>query len=56
VPWLGLQVILVLILIFWPGMVTMWLDHGPKVDPNSIQIEVPTLDDFSAPPDLNQTQ
>jgi tripartite ATP-independent transporter DctM subunit len=49
-PWLGLQIILVLILIFWPGMVTMWLDHGPVVDPNSIQIELPNLEDFSAPP------
>jgi tripartite ATP-independent transporter DctM subunit len=49
VPWLGLQVILVLILIFWPGMVTMWLDHGPVVDPNSVKIEMPTLEDFSVP-------
>ncbi|HKP25800.1 MAG TPA: TRAP transporter large permease subunit [Dongiaceae bacterium] len=49
-PWLGLQVILVAILIFWPEMVTMWLDHGPTVDPNSVIIELPTLDDFAAPP------
>ncbi len=48
-PWLGLQVILVLILIFWPGMVTMWLDHGPAVDPNSVKIEMPVLEDFSVP-------
>jgi tripartite ATP-independent transporter DctM subunit len=48
-PWLGLQIILVAILIFWPGMVTYWLDAGPTVDPNSIQIEIPNLDDFSAP-------
>ncbi|MBA4095653.1 MAG: C4-dicarboxylate ABC transporter [Rhodospirillum sp.] len=49
-PWLGLQVILVAVLIFWPEMVTYWLDAGPTVDPNSIQIEMPNLDDFSAPP------
>jgi tripartite ATP-independent transporter DctM subunit len=50
IPWLGLQIILVAILIFWPEMVTMWLDTGPAVDPNSIQIEIPNLEDFSAPP------
>ena len=49
-PWLGLQIILVAVLIFWPEMVTYWLDTGPTVDPNSIQIDMPNLDDFSAPP------
>ena len=42
-PWLGLQIILVAVLIFWPEMVTYWLDGGPEVDPNSIQIEMPNL-------------
>jgi tripartite ATP-independent transporter DctM subunit len=50
IPWLFLQVILVAILIFWPELVTMWIDHGPTVDPNSVIIELPTLEDFSAPP------
>jgi len=27
--------------IFWPQSVTYWLDKGPKIDPNSIKIEVP---------------
>jgi tripartite ATP-independent transporter DctM subunit len=49
-PWLGLQIILVAVLIFWPELVTMWLDTGPTVDPNSIKIEMPNLEDFSAPP------
>ena len=40
-PWVGMQLILVAIVIFWPESVTYWLDHGPKVDPNSIKIEVP---------------
>jgi tripartite ATP-independent transporter DctM subunit len=48
-PWLGLQIILVAILIFWPEMVTYWLDAGPTVDPNTIHIDMPNLDDFSAP-------
>jgi hypothetical protein len=33
IAWLFLQLILVVILIFWPGSVTYWLDKGPKVDP-----------------------
>jgi tripartite ATP-independent transporter DctM subunit len=49
VPWLLLQVVLVLILILWPGLVTMWLDHGPAIDPNSVIIEMPVLEDFSVP-------
>jgi tripartite ATP-independent transporter DctM subunit len=48
-PWLGLQIILVAVLIFWPEMVTYWLDSGPTVDPNTIHIDMPNLDDFSAP-------
>ena len=48
-PWLGLQIILVAVLIFWPEMVTYWLDAGPTVDPNTIHIDMPNLDDFSAP-------
>src|SRR4030095_888595 len=49
-PWLGLQIILVAILILWPDMVTVWLEQGPLSAPNSTQIEMPNLDDFSAPP------
>lgn len=40
-PWVVMQIILVAIVIFWPQSVTYWLDKGPKVDPNSIKIEVP---------------
>ena len=29
IPWVFLQVILVAIVIFWPGSVTYWLDRGP---------------------------
>jgi tripartite ATP-independent transporter DctM subunit len=41
IPWLFLQLILVVILIFWPGSVTYWLDKGPKVDPSTIEIKIP---------------
>ena len=48
VPWVFMQVILVIIVIVWPGSVTYWLDKGPKVDPNTIRIEVP-INDTLAP-------
>jgi tripartite ATP-independent transporter DctM subunit len=46
IPWVFLQVILVIILIFWPASVTYWLDKAPTVDPSTIdiRIEPPTLD------------
>ncbi|MGV3550130.1 TRAP transporter large permease [Rhizobium sp.] len=48
-PWVGLQLILVAIVIFWPESVTYWLDSGPKVDPSTIDIKIdlPTLGDSS---------
>jgi tripartite ATP-independent transporter DctM subunit len=49
IPWLGMQLLLVAIIIFWPESVTMWLDHGPKVDPNSIKIEIPGFSGGSGP-------
>ncbi|MBE9604842.1 TRAP transporter large permease subunit [Acetobacteraceae bacterium H6797] len=44
IPWVGLQLILVAIVIFWPESVTYWLDKGTGVDPNSVRIEVPMPD------------
>ena len=46
-PWVGLQLIVVAIVMFWPESVTYWLDNGPKVDPSSIDIKIdlPTLGD-----------
>ena len=49
VPWLLLQVILVVILIFWPGSVTYWLDKGPTVDPSQIHIDIPPPDELEPP-------
>jgi TRAP-type mannitol/chloroaromatic compound transport system permease large subunit len=45
IPWVVLQVILVVILIFWPQSVTYWIDRGANVDPAKINLELP-------PPDL----
>ena len=44
IPWLFLQVILVAILIFWPGSVTYWLGKKPTVDPSTIKLELPQMD------------
>jgi tripartite ATP-independent transporter DctM subunit len=44
-PWVGMQLVLVAIVIFWPSSVTYWLDSGPKIDPSTIDIKIdlPTL-------------
>jgi tripartite ATP-independent transporter DctM subunit len=48
VPWVVLQVILVVILIFWPQSVTYWIDRRPVVDPAKINIDLPP--DLPPPP------
>jgi hypothetical protein len=45
IPWVFLQLLLVAILIFWPGMVTMWLDKEVAVDLDKVKIEVQSDDD-----------
>ncbi|MBK1658114.1 TRAP transporter large permease subunit [Paracraurococcus ruber] len=52
VPWVGLQLILVAIVIFWPESVTYWIDKGTGVDPSTVKIEVPLPDlpEDDAPP------
>jgi len=44
IPWVFLQIVLVVIVIFWPGSVTYWLDKGTGVDPASVDLNVPTID------------
>ena len=41
IPWLFMQLLLVVIVIFWPGLVTGMLDQGPKVDVSTMQIQIP---------------
>ena len=48
IPWVVMQLLLVAILIFWPGLVTMWLDKPIEVDLDSIRIDLPT-EDYEAP-------
>jgi tripartite ATP-independent transporter DctM subunit len=43
-PWVGLQLVLVLILIFWPGSVTHWISKPVSVDPNKqFELQQPDL-------------
>jgi tripartite ATP-independent transporter DctM subunit len=53
IPWVGTQVILVAIVILWPGSVTYWIDKGAVVDPSKVNIEV-QLPDIPPPPDLGE--
>jgi tripartite ATP-independent transporter DctM subunit len=50
IPWVGLQLILVAVVIFWPQSVTYWLDRGTGVDPSTVRIEVPMPDEEEAAP------
>ena len=54
IPWVILQLMLVVIVIFVPQSVLMFLDKAPKVDLDQVQIELP--DDPSANADLNTEQ
>jgi tripartite ATP-independent transporter DctM subunit len=50
IPWVVLQVILVVIVIFWPGSVTYWLSRATGVDPSKVNIEIQQPD---LPPPLD---
>lgn len=43
IPWVIMQIILVIIVIWWPASVTYWLDKGPKIDPNKVEIKIDSL-------------
>jgi tripartite ATP-independent transporter DctM subunit len=55
IPWVVMQLILVAILIFYPGMVTMWLDKEQKYDLDKIKIEIPSDDPMDKEPALPPT-
>jgi TRAP-type mannitol/chloroaromatic compound transport system permease large subunit len=52
VPFVAMQLVMVAIVIAFPGLVLGSLDSGPKVDPTKIQIEVPQ----AAPAEIPQIQ
>ena len=49
IPWVLLQLLLVAILIFWPGMVTMWLDKAPGDRPRTRSGSRCRPQDYGAP-------
>ena len=42
-PWVAMQVILVVVVIYWPGAVTYWIDTA-KVDTSNVKIEIPQIE------------
>jgi tripartite ATP-independent transporter DctM subunit len=54
IPWVALQVILVVILIFWPQSVTYWIDRAAKIDSSKFNFEQ-ALPDLPPPLDFEPT-
>ncbi len=54
IPWVVLQVVLVGILIAFPGVVTSLIDRPGSFDPKGIEIDIPATGgaDLSAPPEI----
>src|SRR4029077_14352508 len=50
IPWVVLQLIMVGIVIAWPGLVTAFLDKASTVDPSKVQIVVPDEDKGTSGP------
>ncbi|ADH89907.1 TRAP dicarboxylate transporter, DctM subunit [Ancylobacter novellus DSM 506] len=44
IPWLAMQLILVVVVIMWPEAVTYWVSAGPTVDPSTIELNIPQID------------
>ncbi|HXP73012.1 MAG TPA: TRAP transporter large permease subunit [Stellaceae bacterium] len=40
IPFVGIQLIMVALVIAFPSLVLVALDHGPKVDPSKVQIQI----------------
>jgi len=57
VPFVGIQVLMVLLVIFFPAMVMHYKGSQSTMDPNKVKIELPQVDlpppiDFNQPPDI----
>jgi TRAP-type mannitol/chloroaromatic compound transport system permease large subunit len=42
-PWVAMQIILVIIVIGWPGLVTYWIDNT-VVDTTNVKIDIPQIE------------
>ncbi|HEX2334923.1 MAG TPA: TRAP transporter large permease subunit, partial [Hyphomicrobiaceae bacterium] len=43
IPWVGLQLVVVAIVIFWPGSVTYWVGSAQKSDPAAVERKLEEL-------------
>ena len=50
VPWVLLQLTLVAILIFWPGLVTDFVARHPVTEPANIEIQIPAVETWEDKP------
>ena len=50
IPWVGLQLLMALIVIFWPTLVTAWLEEKKVIDVDKVRVEIPA-DPYSTPTD-----
>ncbi|MBN9061763.1 MAG: C4-dicarboxylate ABC transporter [Rhizobiales bacterium 65-9] len=59
IPWIGTQIILVAIMIIWPGLVTYWIEKPVVSDPAAIERQLQNLtprDDSPGIPQIDVTQ
>jgi tripartite ATP-independent transporter DctM subunit len=56
IPWVLLQIVMVVIVIFWPGLVTSWLDKDEAIDIDKVRIEMPAAEPFGDPPPMPDLQ
>ena len=48
-PWVGLQIIMVAIVIMWPGLVSMFLDKPLEFDADKVKIEIEQTEELKSP-------
>ena len=52
IPWVLLQLLMVAILIFWPGLVSFWLEKEAKIDIDKVRLELPPVESMEDPAKL----
>ena len=52
IPWVLLQLLMVAILIFWPGLVSYWLEKEAKIDIDKVRIQPPPVQPMEDPAKL----
>jgi tripartite ATP-independent transporter DctM subunit len=52
IPWVFLQLLMVAIVIFWPGLVSYWLEKEAAIDIDKVRIEAPPVEPMEDPAKL----